>query len=150
MIKRVFQVGGITILSVGYVVYGQTAVQQRPTSNPTALSPAASRELLNTYCVACHNQKARASGLEKTEKLKAAGTGLAADALPRLNAIEESSLRLSLDDKDLAHVTENPETWESVVRKLRAGMMPPSGAKRPDKTKIGRASGRERVESEKG
>jgi hypothetical protein len=39
---------------------------------------------------------------------------------------------LQLDKLDLSHVGENAETWEKVVRKLRAGMMPPAGVKRPD------------------
>src|ERR1700674_5833773 len=41
---------------------------------------------------------------------------------------------LQLDKLDLSHVGENAETWEKVVRKLRAGMMPPAGVKRPDST----------------
>src|SRR2546422_8492226 len=40
---------------------------------------------------------------------------------------------LMLDKMDITHVGENAEIWEKVVRKLRAGMMPPSGARRPDK-----------------
>src|SRR5215510_16421293 len=40
---------------------------------------------------------------------------------------------LMLDQMDLAHVGPNAEVWEKVVRKLRAGMMPPSGARRPEK-----------------
>ncbi|MEP7305218.1 MAG: DUF1592 domain-containing protein [Acidobacteriota bacterium] len=40
---------------------------------------------------------------------------------------------LALDSKDLAHVGADPETWEKVVRKLRTGMMPPSGARRPER-----------------
>ncbi|PYS32770.1 MAG: hypothetical protein DMG14_33605, partial [Acidobacteria bacterium] len=39
-----------------------------------------------------------------------------------------------LDKMDVTHVSENPEVWEKVVRKLRAGMMPPSGMRRPDRT----------------
>src|SRR5580704_16649027 len=38
---------------------------------------------------------------------------------------------LQLDKMDLAHVGEQAEAWEKVVRKLRAGMMPPSGLPRP-------------------
>jgi mono/diheme cytochrome c family protein len=38
---------------------------------------------------------------------------------------------LELDQLDPAHVAEHPEKWELVVRKLRAGMMPPSGMPRP-------------------
>src|SRR5262249_42521231 len=33
---------------------------------------------------------------------------------------------------DLARVSDNPVLWEKVVRKLRAGAMPPEGAPRPD------------------
>lgn len=39
---------------------------------------------------------------------------------------------LMLDKLDLSHVGEHSEEWEKVVRKLRAGMMPPSGMPRPD------------------
>ncbi len=39
---------------------------------------------------------------------------------------------LQLDKMDLAHVGEQAEAWEKVVRKLRAGMMPPQGLLRPD------------------
>jgi hypothetical protein len=38
---------------------------------------------------------------------------------------------LMLDKLDLARVGEHTEEWEKVVRKLRAGMMPPSGLPRP-------------------
>ena len=38
---------------------------------------------------------------------------------------------LQLDKMDLAHVGDQAEAWEKVVRKLRAGMMPPSGLPRP-------------------
>ena len=37
---------------------------------------------------------------------------------------------------DPAQVSQSPETWEKVVRKLRAGMMPPSGAPRPERAAI--------------
>ena len=38
---------------------------------------------------------------------------------------------LELDKLDTAHVADNAEKWELVVRKLRSGMMPPSGLPRP-------------------
>src|SRR5215467_7572130 len=38
---------------------------------------------------------------------------------------------LSLQKLDLATVGEHPELWEKVVRKLRAGVMPPPGMRRP-------------------
>src|SRR6476620_10106434 len=42
---------------------------------------------------------------------------------------------LSLEKSDMTKVGQNAELWEKVVRKLRAGMMPPSGAPRPDPTR---------------
>src|SRR5512142_195247 len=39
-----------------------------------------------------------------------------------------------LDKLDLAHPGQDPETWEKAVRKVRAGMMPPSGMPRPART----------------
>src|SRR5262249_30933520 len=39
---------------------------------------------------------------------------------------------LSLEKLDPADVSRNTETWEKVVRKLRAGMMPPQGMPRPE------------------
>ena len=39
---------------------------------------------------------------------------------------------LLLDKLDLASMHDHAEVWEKVVRKLRAGMMPPSGMQRPE------------------
>lgn len=43
---------------------------------------------------------------------------------------------LSLEQMDPAQVSQSPETWEKAIRKLRAGMMPPSGAPRPERAAI--------------
>jgi hypothetical protein len=40
---------------------------------------------------------------------------------------------LALNILDPVHVSEDAESWEKVVRKLRAGMMPPPGKKRPSR-----------------
>jgi cytochrome c551/c552 len=40
---------------------------------------------------------------------------------------------LALDAIDVANVGKDPQTWEKVVRKIRSGMMPPSGARRPER-----------------
>ena len=45
---------------------------------------------------------------------------------------KQKSAGLALDKLDLARVGENPELWEKVVHKVRAGMQPPSGKPRPD------------------
>src|SRR5437867_3445386 len=82
-----------------------------PAAQPAAsAAPAASpqRALLDRYCVGCHSQRARAAG-------------------------QEAARKLTLDDLDVARVADHPDVWERVVRKLRAGMMPPASARRPDK-----------------
>ena len=43
---------------------------------------------------------------------------------------------LSLDSVDPANLTEHAEIWEKVVRKLRAGTMPPIGRPRPEKPAV--------------
>jgi hypothetical protein len=73
---------------------------------PPPVSP--QRALLNQYCVGCHNQRAKTAG-------------------------QEAARKLTLDDLDVAKVSEHAEAWEMVVRKMRAGMMPPASARRPDK-----------------
>jgi Protein of unknown function (DUF1592)/Protein of unknown function (DUF1588)/Protein of unknown function (DUF1587)/Protein of unknown function (DUF1585)/Protein of unknown function (DUF1595)/Planctomycete cytochrome C len=41
---------------------------------------------------------------------------------------------LMLDKLDIDHPGDHAEKWEKVVRKVRAGMMPPSGMPRPDRS----------------
>ena len=77
---------------------------------------APSRELLDRYCVACHNERV------------VGGRGGAASPL----AAQLRAVGLTLDTLDLNDVGRDAETWEKVVRKLRAGAMPPAGRPRPD------------------
>src|ERR1700730_18131131 len=47
--------------------------------------------------------------------------------------------KLSLEKMDVTRVGENAAIWEKVVRKVRAGMMPPTGplgARRPDRATL--------------
>jgi hypothetical protein len=39
---------------------------------------------------------------------------------------------MTLTSLDLARVDQNPELAEKVVKKLKVGLMPPPGARRPD------------------
>jgi len=43
---------------------------------------------------------------------------------------------LALDTLDLSKVGPDAETWEKAVKKIRTGMMPPSGARRPERTAL--------------
>ena len=67
----------------------------------------AQKAFLNQYCMACHSEKAKAAGLD-------------------------SARRLTMDGLDPADVDRDREKWELIVRKVRAGQMPPLGMKRPD------------------
>ncbi|HEY0962664.1 MAG TPA: DUF1592 domain-containing protein [Pseudomonadales bacterium] len=64
-------------------------------------------ELLDAYCVACHNQ-------------------------------EDFSGGISFDLLDTNNVLTDAETWEKVMLKLEAGMMPPPGKERPEREEIER------------
>ncbi|HVH28005.1 MAG TPA: DUF1592 domain-containing protein [Vicinamibacterales bacterium] len=43
---------------------------------------------------------------------------------------------LALDALDVTRVGEHAETWEKAVRKIRTGMMPPAGARRPERAAL--------------
>jgi hypothetical protein len=74
-----------------------------------------------------------------------AGSGVAADLQADPNrelvtkycsACHNDKLKtgnLSLDKLDPSAADHNPQAWEKVIRKVRAGMMPPSGMPRPER-----------------
>ena len=80
-------------------------------STPAPATPTASadeqRAFLGQYCATCHNEKAKTAGLD-------------------------SARRMTIDALDPANVDKDREKWELIVRKVRAGQMPPLGVKRPD------------------
>jgi hypothetical protein len=80
--------------------YPQTPNSAASPTTTARASAAAERALLDQYCVACHNNRARTANL-------------------------------SLEGLDLSTVGDHPELWEKVVRKLRAGVMPPPDVRRP-------------------
>ena len=45
---------------------------------------------------------------------------------------------LALDTLDVSRVGPAAETWEKAVKKIRTGMMPPSGARRPERAALDR------------
>ena len=109
MKKKVLIFGSLAILSVAYVLFGQSAgTTPRPAAAPATASAqvtpvgAAQRKMLDQYCVTCHNEDDRVASL-------------------------------MIDKLDPAHIGKDAQTWEKIVRKLRAGMMPPSGNPRPDR-----------------
>jgi len=106
MKKVLILLGCVAIMSLVFAVYGQTG-QQTPTAAPSAESVTSQKALVTQYCMTCHSDKAKTAGMDSARKI-------------------------NFDALDIAHVEKNPETWELIVRKLRAGMMPPSSARRPE------------------
>jgi hypothetical protein len=43
---------------------------------------------------------------------------------------------LMLDTMDYEHIGKDAATWEKVIRKIKTGMMPPSGARRPERAAL--------------
>jgi mono/diheme cytochrome c family protein len=74
-----------------------------PATAPAGLDTAATRKLLDQYCVTCHNGRMKTGGL----------------------VLEHAEL-------DLATFGDHGELGEKIVRKLRAGQMPPTDSRRPD------------------
>ncbi len=92
------------------------AQSSQDSSSPQTGSP--QRQLLDQYCITCHNEAI--VGTSPTE-----GESLLITQL--------RGLGLTLDAENVDDVAEAPEVWEKVVRKLRVGLMPPPGNPRPDK-----------------
>ena len=82
--------------------YGADVQSPQPVLSKPA-SDADPNATIKQYCVGCHNERAKGS-----------------------------YGNLSLDGFDVAAAYQNAETAEKMIRKLRAGMMPPPGAKRPE------------------
>ena len=74
------------------------------------------RVLLDQYCVSCHNQAMVNSTPVEGENLL---------------FTQLRGLGMTLDKENVDDVSENPEVWEKVVRKLRVGVMPPPDNPRP-------------------
>ncbi len=99
---------GMVACGIGLALAARSPVAAARSPLPGAQVSAAAAspgpgEVLNQYCVTCHN-----------DRLKTAG--------------------FVIDPAGLADVGAGAETWEKVVRKLRATSMPPAGAPRPDAT----------------
>jgi mono/diheme cytochrome c family protein len=79
-----------------------------------------------------------ASGQTASTKAPASASGSAAAERALLDQYcvtchndKLKTANFSLQNLDLATVGDHPEVWEQVIRKLRAGMMPPPGLPRP-------------------
>jgi mono/diheme cytochrome c family protein len=94
----------------------QTPVAPTPAAPPAAapvrppsteLTATAEHDLFARYCVNCHSEKAKAAGMDSARKL-------------------------TIDSIDFSNVHPQADKLELIVRKMRAGMMPPAGVRRPE------------------
>jgi len=95
---------GIGIVATTLVLLS-TAPLGRAAGQQPGPDAAEARALLNRYCVGCHSEPQRQRG-----------------AVP-----------IALDTINLSNVSADATVWEKVVRKMRAGLMPPAGMPRPDR-----------------
>jgi mono/diheme cytochrome c family protein len=96
---------GCAVIVLG--VLGLSGQAPKPATAQPITTADAEKAFLTQNCVTCHSTAQKARGFEP-------------------------ALRLTIDNLDPAHVEKDPETWEKIVRKVRAGMMPPSGMPRPN------------------
>ncbi|MCH8265363.1 MAG: DUF1587 domain-containing protein, partial [Proteobacteria bacterium] len=111
--RRVFRVA---IFSAMVVVQATAWLSGEVSAQTPTSSAIEYRALLDQYCVSCHNQSVVDDPNEPANAL-----------LSQLRAVG-----LKLDALDLSAVAANAAHWEPVVRKLRAGLMPPAGLPRPE------------------
>ena len=94
--------------SVAFLAGPMTPLSWAQGSGAESLAPGASESLvrasLDTYCTACHNDRARQAGVTLQ----------------------------SIDADRIGHIEDEVEVWEKVARKLRSRSMPPPGRPRPD------------------
>jgi hypothetical protein len=108
MQKKVLIFGSLAIFLAAYVIFGQ--------SGATTARPAA-----------------QAAPAAKPVQVGEAQRKILDQYCTNCHNEDDKVANLMIDKLDPAHVSRDAQTWEKVVRKLRAGMMPPSGNPRPDR-----------------
>ena len=105
MTKRLLTLGGLTV-AVTAAVSGALAGSPGPLAAWTVLPTSSAQQsaLLDEYCVTCHNEA----------------------------RLEAGRVPVAFESLDMANPGADAELWENVVRKVRAGVMPPAGRLRPD------------------
>lgn len=105
--------GRATVGMVVAVVLSGGLFQQtsRAQSESSLVSSGEFEAFLDQYCVRCHSDR----------------------------RLEAGAVPISLEGLDLDDVGAHAELWEEVVRRVRAGLMPPQGARGPDSATRGAA-----------
>jgi cytochrome c5 len=137
--KKTFFLGFVAVLLAAFV-FGQTktaAPQQQTGSSTPAKSPAATGAPATTAPTTAAPAPIRSSATQTgSTAVPTAASVTAQRAVLDQYCVTCHSDRtkranLTLEKLDLTTVGDHPELWEKVIRKLRAGVMPPPGMRRP-------------------
>ena len=99
-----WRVGGCVLGAAWLAGLGLSRTPIEAAQTPPSALATSQRAVFKQYCLSCHN-----------ETMKKAGT-----------------VPVAFEGDELWDVAANAPTWEKVVLKMRAGVMPPAGAPRPD------------------
>ena len=92
------------VVWIGVAMSGGAAAGPQSGAAATPATLSAEKALVNRYCVTCHNERRQTP----------------------------AGAPLLLDKLNIDQVSEHPEVWERVVRKVRSGAMPPVSMPRPE------------------
>ena len=109
--KKLLVIASVLLAGLVSVTLVQGQAPSAAKGKAVKAAPTEAAKFINQYCIGCHSQAAK----NATNPV-----------------IKEAARHLTLDNLDIDHVDKHPEEWEKVVRKVRAGMMPPAGMPRPD------------------
>src|SRR5436309_15568286 len=128
--KNRLLVGCMAILSA-VLGYGQAAGPQRqsPGTAPASATSGASASPTGRSNLSTSGASASPTG---RSSLSTAQRALLDQYCVTCHNERTKRANLSLEKLDLTTVGDNPQLWEKVVRKLRGGVMPPPGMRRPD------------------
>ena len=125
----------LAVLALGLGLTGESMLAQRtPTSSPVAARKPTPPAITAPKPVPAHSTPRQGSG--PTGMSPADQTAVVKQYCVTCHNDRTKAGTLSLVSFDAAKVVDHADVAEKLIRKLRAGMMPPAGAKRPDETTV--------------
>jgi len=124
VITRLLAVGAVVFISVVYI--SAQAPPSRPAAAPRAVAAVPQPATTKPATV-----ETKAAAADATAPRKVMD-----QYCVTCHNAKQKTANLLLDQLDLTHLGEHPEIGEKVVRKLRAGLMPPTGMPRPDRATL--------------
>ncbi|MEZ5287801.1 MAG: DUF1587 domain-containing protein [Vicinamibacterales bacterium] len=129
--RRVLSGTGALSLPLLVLVVG-LAAQERPARTPAAPRPVAAHDQAQAASAPAPTQGAPAPAPARSASGPAEETALVRQYCAGCHSERGKAGGLSLVGFDAAHLADQAPVVEKMIRKLRAGMMPPAGARRPE------------------